>query len=82
MSKRDPISQAQKLEEKIKEMERKKQEYIEKAEKEIGKFLMKEWEIEDIKQAKDIITQLKKNVDEIFNNNSRDTSKHKVLNDK
>lgn len=81
MSKRDPISQAQKLEEKIKEMQRRQRNYIEKAEKEIGNYLMKEWGVEDIQQAKKIIKELKPNVDNMFNYQSKDELKHEVLNE-
>lgn len=80
MGKRDPLSQAQKLEEKIKEMQRKQEEYIGKAQKEIGKYLMEKWDIEDIDQAKKTIDTLQPEVDKIFNI-SEDESKHKVLND-
>jgi predicted amidohydrolase len=81
LSKRDPISQAQKLEEKIKEMQRRQRNYIEKAEKEIGNYLMKEWGVEDIQQAKKIIKELKPNVDNMFNYQSKDELKHEVLNE-
>lgn len=81
MSKRDPLSQAQKLEEKIKEMQKKQQEYIAKAEREIGKHLMVEWDIEDIDQAKEIIDKLKPDVQSLFNKESQEETKHEVLNE-
>lgn len=81
MNKRDPLSQAQKLEEKIKEMQKKQQDYIAKAEREIGKYLMIEWDIEDIYQAKEIIKKLKPEVEKIFTNQSQEESKHEVLNE-
>lgn len=81
MSKRDPLSQAQKLEEKIKEMQKKQQDYIAKAEREIGKHLMIEWDIEDIEQAKEIIETLKPDVEKLFKKESQEESKHEVLNE-
>ena len=72
MAKRDPLSQAQKLEQKIKEMREKQQQYIEKAEREIGSYLMKKWDIEDIDDAKEVIDYLESNVDEYFNKSSEE----------
>lgn len=59
MSKKDPIAQAQNLEKKIKEMQEKQQRYIEKAQREIGEYLMNTWDLEDIQQSKLLIDKLK-----------------------
>lgn len=72
LARRDPLTQAQKLEEKIKEMREKQQQYIEKAEREIGSYLMKKWQIEDIEQAKEVIDYLEEHVEEYFNNDSKE----------
>lgn len=68
MARRDPLEQAQKLDEKIKEMKEKQQQYIEKAEREIGNYLMDKWEIEDIEQAKEVIDYLENQVHGYFQN--------------
>lgn len=80
MSRRDPLSQAQKLEEKIKQMQERQKQYIEQAQKEIGKYLMETWDIEDINQAKEVIDVLKTDAEKYFTNESEDNiEKTKVL---
>lgn len=69
MSKRDPISQAQNLEKKIKEMQEKQQRYIEKAQREIGEYLMNTWDVEDIQQSKLLIDKLKDQAQDYFKEN-------------
>jgi len=83
MAKRDPLSQAQKLEEKINEMKEKQQQYIEKAEREVGSYLMSKWDIEDIDQAKEVIDYLVNDAADYFKSVSKDnTTNHEdVLND-
>ncbi|UOR14097.1 hypothetical protein [Halobacillus amylolyticus] len=82
MTKRDPLSQAQKLEEKIKQMQNRQKHYIEKAQKEIGQYLMDTWDIEDIDQAKEVIDSLKGNAQQYFENESKDVQeKTEVLNE-
>lgn len=76
MAKRDPLTQAQKLEEKIKEMKEKQQHYIEKAEREIGNYLMNKWDVEDIDQAKEVIDYLEKNAADYFKSVSVDKTNH------
>lgn len=68
MSKRDPMSQAQKLDEKIKEMQERKRKYITKAQREIGEYLMTIWDIEDIGDAKKVIDALQDNAKRFFDN--------------
>lgn len=80
MSRRDPLSQAQKLEEKIKQMQERQKQYIEQAQREIGKYLMETWDIEDINQAKEVIDVLKTDAEQYFTNESEDNiEKTKVL---
>lgn len=62
------MSQAQKLDEKIKEMQERKRKYITKAQREIGEYLMTTWDIEDIDDAKKVIDALKDNANQLFNN--------------
>ena len=66
MTKKDPITQAQNLEKKIKEMQEKQQRYIEKAQKEIGEYLMRTWDLEDVQQSKVIIDKLKEQAQDYF----------------
>jgi len=81
MAKRDPLSQAQKLEEQIKKMQEKQRNYIEKAEKEIGNYLMETWDIEDIQQAKEVIDYLKEYADDYFKKDTQvSDSDHQALN--
>jgi len=81
MSKRDPLSQAQKLDGQIKKMQEKQKRYIEKAEKEIGNYLMETWDIEDIQQAKEVIDYLKEYADNYFEKDTKvNDSDHQALN--
>lgn len=62
--KKDPLSKVQQIEEQIKKLQEKQKQYIEKAQKEIGRYLMETWDIEDVDQAKLLIEKAKKCFDE------------------
>jgi hypothetical protein len=66
MAKKDPLSRAQQIEEQIKKLQEKQRQYIEKAQKEIGQYLMETWDIEDIEQAKFLIEKFKEEAKKYF----------------
>lgn len=66
MARRDPLSRAQEIEEQIKKLQEKQRKYIEKAQREIGQYLMKTWDVEDVEQAKLLIDKFKEEAKKIF----------------
>jgi len=64
--KKDPLSKAQQIEEQIKKLQEKQKQYIEKAQKEIGRYLMETWDIEDVDQAKLLIEKFKEEAKKMF----------------
>lgn len=66
MARRDPLSRAQEIEEQIKKLQEKQRKYIEKAQREIGQYLMKTWDVEDIEQAKLLIDKFKEEAKKYF----------------
>ena len=76
MARADSLQKAKEIEEQIKKLQEKQKRYIEKAHKEIGKYLMDAWDIEDIDQAKKIIDLFKDEVKKIFNEESPEEEKN------
>lgn len=66
MARRDPLSRAQEIEEQIKKLQEKQRKYIEKAQREIGQYLMKTWDVEDVEQAKLLIDKFKEEAKKYF----------------
>jgi hypothetical protein len=80
MSVKNPLEQAQKLEEQIKRLQEKQRNYIERAQKELGQYLMEQWEIEDIDQAKEVIAALRGEARNYFKTDvKKETTKVEVL---
>lgn len=62
-----------KMQERMEKMEQDIKELEEKAERELGKFIMKEWEVEDDYDSEmvlEVITELKDQAKELLSNNN------------
>lgn len=75
MARGNSLQQAKKLEEQIRKLQEKQKLYIEKAQKEIGQYLMEAWDVEDIDQAKALIDSCKNEVNKKFEKKSSEEIK-------
>ena len=64
----DQIEKARKLEERIKELQDRQKRHLDKAHKEVVKYLMEQWDIENISLAKKVIGELRNKAQEIQQN--------------
>lgn len=72
------LTRKAKMQERLEKMERDIKELEEKAQIELGKFIIKEWEIKDDKdseQVLEVIKTLKEDAKELLNNPDRDMGK-------
>ncbi|MED0649896.1 hypothetical protein P9246_10845 [Aeribacillus pallidus] len=79
--KKDPLSKAQQIEEQIKKLQEKQKQYIEKAQKEIGRYLMETWDIEDVDQAKLLIEKFKEEAKKCFDESKQEEVDEKEASD-
>ncbi|MGM1023740.1 MAG: DUF6437 family protein [Bacillota bacterium] len=82
-TKKSSLAQVQKIEEQIKELREKQKQLVEKAQSEIGEYLMETWQVEDIEIAKKMIDKFKDEArasftssDKIEKNNSSSIPNH------
>ncbi|MEC0238192.1 DUF6437 family protein [Paenibacillus kribbensis] len=80
-TKKSSLAQVQKIEEQIKELREKQKQLVEKAQSEIGEYLMETWQVEDIEMAKKMIDKFKDEArasftssDKIEGNNTQNNS--------
>ncbi|MHA2895681.1 hypothetical protein [Bacillus cereus] len=84
MVKVDPMKKMLDIDEQIKKLKEKQKRLISKAQREAGKFLMEQWNVNDLEQAKELIEHFKEqalqitSTQEKFESNDSQTSSENI----